>query len=120
MQDVPGRSSENDEDGDSESGDDDDYYEDDSDGEGGPGGMAEMLALLQAESEAPTESLVVHGKRRRTAVDYAALNAAMFGDTECYDGEGTNDGEFTLGQDADDAAVLVEQSVAPVERTASE
>ncbi|XP_075265620.1 uncharacterized protein LOC142358031 [Convolutriloba macropyga] len=36
----------------------------------------------------PSLSLNVPRKRRRTAVDYKALNQAMFGDHESYDGEG--------------------------------
>ena len=39
-------------------------------------------------------TLIVHGKRARTAVDYQALNDEMFGDVECYDGEGVDE-DFT-------------------------
>jgi hypothetical protein len=38
--------------------------------------------------------LVLTSKRRRTKVDYALLNQEMFGDVECYDGEGGSDGEW--------------------------
>lgn len=40
----------------------------------------------------------MQGKRQRTQVDYAALNDAMFGNGECYDGEGTEDEEFKIGR----------------------
>jgi hypothetical protein len=36
---------------------------------------------------------IVTGKRKRQKVDYAALNAAMFGDFESYEGEGS-DGNY--------------------------
>jgi hypothetical protein len=72
----------------SSSGDDDTYVSDsDSDAEG----MQNLLQLLAADKEVDPASLVVSGKRQRTPVDYTKLNSEMFGDTECYDGEGVDD-----------------------------
>ena len=59
------------------------------------GGMARMLQLLEEDKDVPPEQLVVSGKRQRTAVDYRKLNDEMFGDAECYEGEGVDD-EFKM------------------------
>lgn len=67
--------------------DDDEYVSDrDSDDEG----LQKMLRLLEEDNANP-DALVVQGKRRRTEVNYRILNAEMFGDLECYEGEGMDD-----------------------------
>jgi hypothetical protein len=73
--------------GDESSSDDDAYVSDrDSDDEG----LQKMLHLLEEDNANP-HSLVLQGKRRRTEVNYRKLNDEMFGDMECYDGEGMDD-----------------------------
>ncbi len=42
--------------------------------------------------EGPLEML---GKRKRATVDYRKLNAEMFGDVESYEGEATEDEDFS-------------------------
>ena len=42
--------------------------------------------------EAPAEIL---GKRKRARVDYRRLNAELFGDVECYEGEAAEDEDFS-------------------------
>lgn len=42
--------------------------------------------------EGPVEML---GKRKRMKVDYRKLNAEMFGDVESYEGEATEDEDFS-------------------------
>jgi hypothetical protein len=82
-----GGADESDDDSDTE-GDDDAYVSDsDSDAEG----VAKMLQLLEQDADVPPEALMVAGKRQRTAVDYRKLNDEMFGDAECYEGEGVDD-----------------------------
>ena len=79
---------EDDDDAESSSGDDDNYVSDsDSDGEG----MHKLLQLLESDKDVDPATLVVSGKRQRSQVDYRKLNDEMFGDVECYEGEGTDD-----------------------------
>lgn len=56
-----------------------------------------MFTLVQRELDSEHSvrlywtAEVVIGKRKRKQVDYAALNATMFGDFESYEGEGSDD-----------------------------
>lgn len=43
---------------------------------------------MPGPSNSEDVSDVVTGKRRRQHIDYKALNDSMFGNTECYEGEG--------------------------------
>ncbi len=60
--------------------------------------LPDREALLRSDAqgdeseEGPVEML---GKRKRSRVDYRRLNAEMFGDVECYEGEATEDEDFS-------------------------
>ena len=49
----------------------------------------------QDDDESEEEPVELVGKRRRTQVDYRRLNAEMFGDFESYEGEVTEDEDFS-------------------------
>ena len=46
----------------------------------------------ESDEGPPVEML---GRRKRAKVDYQKLNAEMFGDVECYEGEATEDEDFS-------------------------
>jgi hypothetical protein len=74
----------------------------DSDGESNDEDDTDMQALLlqlQEDQDKDAADFVVSGKRARAHVDYRQLNAVLFGDVECYDGEGT-DGDFQASKKA--------------------
>ena len=55
-------------------------------------GLLSSGAQGDESDEGPVEML---GKRKRIKVDYTRLNAEMFGDVESYEGEATEDEDFS-------------------------
>ena len=71
--------------------------DDEDDDDNGAEGEGDSDSDDSDDSDDPAKLIVV-GKRRRANVDYAALNAALFGQGEAYSGEMVNeasDGEWS-------------------------
>ena len=75
--------------------------EEEGDGEGaGDAGAGTGFGEGGAGTSAAEAPLIVEGRRKKARVDYAKLNATLFGDREAYEGEGLlSDGEWQPSPD---------------------